>query len=94
MLGQTLPDSYVGTDTPRLCWDRHPPAPMLGQISPAPILGQNTVGKLMERIVARKLTRDLEDREVLPANQGGSDQENAQGKMQLHLQMTCTKDSR
>ena len=32
---------------------------------------QNTVGKLMERIVARKLVRDLEDREILPLNQGG-----------------------
>jgi hypothetical protein len=32
---------------------------------------QNTIGKLMERIVARKLTRDLEDRKKLPANQGG-----------------------
>ena len=32
---------------------------------------QNTIGKLMERIVARKLTRDLEDQKILPANQGG-----------------------
>ena len=32
---------------------------------------QNTVGKLMECIVARKLARDLEDREILPANRGG-----------------------
>ena len=32
---------------------------------------QNTIGKLMERIVARKLARDLEDRKILPANQGG-----------------------
>ena len=31
---------------------------------------QNTVGKLMERIVVRKLARDFEDREILPANQG------------------------
>ena len=30
----------------------------------------NTVGKLMEHIVARKLASDLEDREVLPTNQG------------------------
>ena len=30
---------------------------------------QNTIGKLMERIVARKLARDLEDRKILPANQ-------------------------
>ena len=33
---------------------------------------QNTMGKLMERIVARELVRDLEDREILPLNQGGS----------------------
>ena len=32
---------------------------------------QNSIGKLMERIVARKLSRDLEDRNILPANQGG-----------------------
>ena len=32
---------------------------------------QNTTGKLMERIVARKLTQDLERRNVLPSNQGG-----------------------
>ena len=32
---------------------------------------QNTVGKLMESIIARKLTRDLEQREILPPNQGG-----------------------
>ena len=43
---------------------------------------QNTFEKLMERIIARKLSRHLEDREMLPANQegwggGGSDQENA-----------------
>ena len=31
----------------------------------------NTIGKLMERIIARKLARDLEDRKMLPANQGG-----------------------
>ena len=55
---------------------------------------QNTIGKLMEHTVARKLIRDLEDREIHPANQGGSDQENAYGKMQLHLHMTCMKDSR
>ena len=28
------------------------------------------MGKLMERIVARKLVRDLEDREILPLNRG------------------------
>ena len=33
---------------------------------------QNTVGKLMERFVARKLARDLEDRELLPANRKGA----------------------
>ena len=32
---------------------------------------QNTVGKLMEGTVARKLARDLEDREILPENRGG-----------------------
>ena len=31
--------------------------------------GRNTVGHLMERIAARKLARDLEDRGILPANQ-------------------------
>ena len=35
---------------------------------------QNTVGKLMERIVARKLVRDLEDREILPLNRGDGGQ--------------------
>ena len=33
---------------------------------------QNTIGKLMERIVARNLARDFEDRNILPANQGDS----------------------
>ena len=32
---------------------------------------QNTVGKLMECIVPRKLARDLEDSDILPANRGG-----------------------
>ena len=32
---------------------------------------QNTTGKLIERIVARKLARDLERRIVLPSKQGG-----------------------
>ena len=32
---------------------------------------QNTTGKLMERIVARKLAQDLERRNVLTPNQGG-----------------------
>ena len=32
---------------------------------------QNTVGKLLERIIAKKLSRDLEERGVLPPNQGG-----------------------
>ena len=31
---------------------------------------QNTFGKLMECTVARKLSRDLEDRKIIPANQG------------------------
>ena len=55
---------------------------------------QNTVGKLMERNVARKLARDLEDKEILSADQWGSDQRMHMGKMQLHLHMTRTKDSR
>ena len=32
---------------------------------------QNTTGKLMERIVARKLAQDLDRRNVLPPNQAG-----------------------
>ena len=32
---------------------------------------QNITGKLMERIVARKLAQDLERRNILPPNQGG-----------------------
>ena len=54
----------------------------------------------MERIVAKKLSRDLADREILPENGGGgggggaSEQENANGKIHLNLYMTCTKDSR
>ena len=48
----------------------------------------------MERIVGRKLARYLKEREILPADQEGSDQYNAHGKIQLHLHMTCTKDSR
>ena len=33
---------------------------------------QNTIGKLMERIVARKLARDLEDRKIIiPCESGG-----------------------
>ena len=55
---------------------------------------QNNVGKLMGRIVGRKLVRYLEEREILPVNQGDSDQYNAHGKIQLHLNMTYTKDSR
>ena len=39
----------------------------------------------------QKLARDLEQRDILPANQEGSDQENAHGKIQLHLHLTCTK---
>ena len=31
---------------------------------------QNTIGKLMEGTIARKLARDLEDREILPENWG------------------------
>ena len=55
----------------------------------------NTVGKLMERIVVRKLARDLEDREIQPhANQGFQTKKMHMGKMQQHLHITCTKDSR
>ena len=32
---------------------------------------QYTIGKLMERIVSRKLARDFEDRKIFPTNQGG-----------------------
>ena len=32
---------------------------------------QNTKGKLMERVVARKLAQNLERRDILPPNQGG-----------------------
>ena len=45
---------------------------------------QNTIGKVMEHIVAGKLSRYLEDRKILPANQGASDRGNAHGEMQLH----------
>ena len=60
---------------------------------------QNTIGKLMERIIARKLSRHLDDREMLPAHQerlegGGGGGGGQTRKMQLHLRMTCTKDSR
>ena len=48
----------------------------------------------MERIVARKLARDLEDRKILRGKGWGSDQDNAHRKTQLHLRMTCRKDSR
>ena len=54
---------------------------------------QNTAGKLMEHTITRKLTRDLEDRKILPVNQGGSDQESAHEKMQLHFHI-CTEDFR
>ena len=63
---------------------------------------QNTVGKLMERIVATHETRQRPrgERDTLckslgggGGGGGGADQENAHGKVQLHLQMTCTKDS-
>ena len=58
---------------------------------------QNTIGKLMEHIVARKLASDLEDREILPTNQG-IQRLFRPGKwtweMGLHLHVTCAKDSR
>ena len=43
---------------------------------------QNTIGKVMERIVARKLARDLEDRDILPA-QGASDRGNTHGEIHI-----------
>ena len=62
---------------------------------------QNTVGKLArECIVSGKLARDLEGREILPANQreggggGGQTRKMHMGKMQPHLHMTCTTFSR
>ena len=41
---------------------------------------QNTIGKLMERIVAAKLDRDLHDRGILPANGGGQTRKRHMGK--------------
>ena len=66
---------------------------------------QDTVGMLVrERIVSRKLTRDLEGREILLDNQrrrvgkgwGGGVQTRKMhmGKMQPHLHVTCTTFSR
>ena len=55
---------------------------------------QNTIGKLMERIVAREFARDLEDRNILPANQGDFRPGKCTREMQLHLHMICMKDSR
>ena len=52
---------------------------------------QNTVGKLMECIVARKLARDLEDSDILPANRGGGW---GGGERESSDKETCTKDSR
>ena len=46
---------------------------------------QNTVGKLMECFVARKLARDLKDREILSANRGVGVGGVQTRKMQLHL---------
>ena len=50
------------------------------------LIMQDTIRKLLECIVARKLARNLQDREIFPANRGkvgrgGSDQESAHGKM-------------
>ena len=42
---------------------------------------QNTVGKLMERIAAKIIARDLKDREIFPATQGGQIRKMHMGKM-------------
>ena len=55
---------------------------------------ETTIGKFMERIVARKLARDFDDRKVLPANQGDFRRGNAHGNMQLHMHRMCMEDSR
>ena len=55
---------------------------------------QNTVGKLMEHIVARKLTRDLMDRKILLANHWGGGGVHMGKYSCICIYMTCTKDSR
>ena len=55
---------------------------------------KSTTGKLMERIVARKLAQDLERRNVLPPNQEDTEQETPPGKTQLDSHTMPTKDSR
>ena len=56
---------------------------------------QNTTGKLVERIVARKLAQDLERRNVLPSKQGGyrAGKKNPR-KTQPDSHTMTTKDSR
>ena len=41
---------------------------------------QNTVGKLMERTAAKIIARDLKDREIFPATQGGQTRKMHMGK--------------
>ena len=48
----------------------------------------------MECFVARKLARDLKDREILSANRGVGVGGVQTRKMQLHLHMMYMKDSR
>ena len=56
---------------------------------------QNTTGKLMERIVARKLAQDLERRNVLPPQtKEDTEHENPPGKTQPGSHTMSTKDSR
>ena len=50
---------------------------------------QNTAGKLMERTVARKLARDLEDREILPENRGGGGGGGVQTRKMLMGKCSC-----
>ena len=60
---------------------------------------QNTMGKLMERIVARKLAQDLERRNILPPplppqTKEDTEQENPHGKTQPDSHTMSTKDSK
>ena len=54
----------------------------------------NTTGKLMERLVARKLAQDLEMRNVLLQTLGGSDQAKPLGKTQPDSHTMSTINSR
>ena len=56
----------------------------------------NTIGKLTERIVAKKLARDIENKEILPANKGGlqTGKKHIGSKCSSACIMMCMKDSR